>query len=397
MAGECHCQKDQSAAKTEWVIGGNDMKWLKWIAAGLALLIVALFIGPLVYVQLTVPKAYRTAPAGSILGRNSRITELAVIENAEKQGRRLAVVTRPIIYTDDGGEGGTGRFLIVSRGYKTDFASLPAAARLFFSPFGRYAEAAIVHDWLYAIGEPGKKREADIIFLRAMLHDGVSPVVARYFYTAVRLGTLRKGGGGYGRATEWTHGFYSSILEDDLPQACIIDPPKSAFMRTSDVISPGMPISKQVMNSYTPLIAAMLQGYDPAQAAWDEKLNSAACQDAIAPALRSLVETKFKPVLDRQKPDERAISADIIRFFLLQRPVVDTMQQKKISKPYLRAWLKSEYHLDIPDNFWCLDIRRQGILITEMTLRGQTDWPQIQCGLVGEKPAPKPAAAPDEN
>lgn len=85
----------------------------------------------------------------------------------------------------------------VPAGFETDFASIP---RLFWTfvghPAGQYAQAAVLHDWLYRT-KAAPRAEADRIFREAM---GVLEVPAwqRWaMWAAVRVG----GSGAYGRPT----------------------------------------------------------------------------------------------------------------------------------------------------------------------------------------------------
>lgn len=55
----------------------------------------------------------------------------------------------------------------VPAGYITDLASVPRILWSVFPPHGRYAKAAIIHDWLYD-NALRTKAEADRIFLDAM-------------------------------------------------------------------------------------------------------------------------------------------------------------------------------------------------------------------------------------
>lgn len=91
----------------------------------------------------------------------------------------------------------------VPRGYVTDFGSIPQVAQVIslanIRPLGAHAWAALLHDWLYAIGEPGMREIADACFRDRMGIDGVPSVRRSIMYSAVRLG----GGGGYNRAKEW--------------------------------------------------------------------------------------------------------------------------------------------------------------------------------------------------
>jgi hypothetical protein len=68
-----------------------------------------------------------------------------------------------------------------------------------FNPIGDNAEAAVVHDWLYAVGEPGQREQADAIFLYALNQAGVAPLQSKLMYEAVRAG----GASAYGAPSEW--------------------------------------------------------------------------------------------------------------------------------------------------------------------------------------------------
>jgi len=88
--------------------------------------------------------------------------------------------------------------------FRTDFASIPSWARAIFPPFGRHAKAAVLHDWLYAIGEPGRKDIADRVFKHAMTELSVPAWRIFVMYWAVRLG----GGKGYASAAkDWQSSF----------------------------------------------------------------------------------------------------------------------------------------------------------------------------------------------
>lgn len=118
-----------------------------------------------------------------------------VLFNQTKAGRKLFTLDAEFPYCDVE----TGKVIVVPRWYVTDFASVPWYGQGFIDPQGPTARAAIVHDWLYAVGEPGKREEADAIFHRAMLRYGVSPFHANIAYQAVRAG----GEKGYGLPGDW--------------------------------------------------------------------------------------------------------------------------------------------------------------------------------------------------
>lgn len=99
----------------------------------------------------------------------------------------------------------SGELIIVPAGYVTDFASVPSVASLVVERYGESIEAAIVHDWLYAVGEPDRRDWADAIFRFALGEQGVGMAERNVAHSGVRVG----GGAAYGRAEEWTSRFYA--------------------------------------------------------------------------------------------------------------------------------------------------------------------------------------------
>lgn len=87
--------------------------------------------------------------------------------------------------------------------YVTDFASIPwlatVASGTDLQALGRWAPAALGHDWFYAVGEPGSRWMADEFFRWRMKIDGVPGYQRDVLYRAVRIG----GGGGFKRAPSW--------------------------------------------------------------------------------------------------------------------------------------------------------------------------------------------------
>ena len=84
----------------------------------------------------------------------------------------------------------TCEVIVVPEGFLTDFASIPGLARALFNP-ADYAEASLVHDWLYAAGatgdEPARKKADDIF--RAMLKESAfSGWKVSAIYRSVRMG-----------------------------------------------------------------------------------------------------------------------------------------------------------------------------------------------------------------
>lgn len=91
----------------------------------------------------------------------------------------------------------------VPEGYVTDFASIPILASYLsgmrLQPLGRWAWAAVLHDWGYAIGQPGYRPVIDDMLRERMDIDGVGGFARTIIYRAVRIG----GQGGYDEAAKY--------------------------------------------------------------------------------------------------------------------------------------------------------------------------------------------------
>jgi hypothetical protein len=131
-------------------------------------------------------RAYVVEPGG---------VELRLVRDVRRDGRRVAILTRDLFYCFPP----TNELFIVPAFFESDFASIPQQGRPWINPFGDHAEAAIVHDWLYAVGEPGQRRHADEIFRYAMREQGVSLIARNLMYQAVHHGGERS----YGAPAEW--------------------------------------------------------------------------------------------------------------------------------------------------------------------------------------------------
>jgi hypothetical protein len=82
------------------------------------------------------------------------------------------------------GDLGMGDVVDVQIGFMTDFASIPRCLWLFLPRWGKYGNAAVIHDWLYWSQERSRT-EADTIMFEAMGILGV-PAWQRYpIYWAV--------------------------------------------------------------------------------------------------------------------------------------------------------------------------------------------------------------------
>ena len=98
-------------------------------------------------------------------------------------------MAEPLVYEDNRGD-----TIAVQRGFRTDIASIPWAARPLIGPkAGKYAKPAVDHDWLYqhpedGVEEPRTKRQVDQIFLEAMKDVGITWWRRSVMYFAVKFG-----------------------------------------------------------------------------------------------------------------------------------------------------------------------------------------------------------------
>lgn len=86
----------------------------------------------------------------------------------------------------DVGAAGSDDQINVPVGFQTDFASIPRPFWAILPKWGKYGNAAVIHDWLYwSQGRP--RRAADGVLLKAMGVLGVGAVVRYVIYGAVFL------------------------------------------------------------------------------------------------------------------------------------------------------------------------------------------------------------------
>jgi len=81
-----------------------------------------------------------------------------------------------------------GYLIRVPKSFITDGASVPKSLQWLYNPYGKYINAAVVHDYMYSIyNNTGINRTlADKIFKHIMQETGVDNRTVRRFYTAVR-------------------------------------------------------------------------------------------------------------------------------------------------------------------------------------------------------------------
>jgi hypothetical protein len=80
----------------------------------------------------------------------------------------------------------SGEKIKVQKGFTTDFASVPRAFWSIFPPHGKYAKAAVIHDWMYKNAYKNKEF-ADKTFYEAMLVLGVNKKTAWIMYNFVKI------------------------------------------------------------------------------------------------------------------------------------------------------------------------------------------------------------------
>jgi len=97
-------------------------------------------------------------------------------------------LTHPLHWTDPQEEW----VIEVPAGFRTDFASVPRGAWNIFPPTGKYAPAAVLHDWLYwtaMVGEiPISRGYADGVLRRASEECGVNRFSRMMLWLGVRAG-----------------------------------------------------------------------------------------------------------------------------------------------------------------------------------------------------------------
>ena len=101
---------------------------------------------------------------------------------------RVCILNRSLHYKSDT----TGKIVVVPRGFVSDGASVPRAMWSIYPPFGRYLEAAVVHDYYCVLGHRGESPICSVmaakVFDEAMKVCGVGKFRRFKMYWAVRLG-----------------------------------------------------------------------------------------------------------------------------------------------------------------------------------------------------------------
>ena len=88
-------------------------------------------------------------------------------------------------FSYDIGSEGSGKSVIVPVAFTTDFASIPRVFWAVYPKWGKYGNAAVVHDYLYW-EQIYSRKETDDIFLEGMEVLGVSSFDRKTIYNIVR-------------------------------------------------------------------------------------------------------------------------------------------------------------------------------------------------------------------
>ena len=109
----------------------------------------------------------------------SRFTSILLVSPLA-DGKTWALM-REFGYIEDSGDQITAPV-----GFETDFASIPRIFWPFLPKWGKYGNAAVIHDWLYW-EQKRPRAAADAVLLEGMVVLGVNALVRYLIYGAVRL------------------------------------------------------------------------------------------------------------------------------------------------------------------------------------------------------------------
>lgn len=130
--------------------------------------------------------------------RQLTATELDTVQAAKRFFKESAWdewrTTRPLRFD------GPNEAFEIDTNFATDLVSVPGAVAWFVPRAGRYARAAVLHDylWRYPDRTGCDRRQADYRFRRQMQRDGVSLLRRWIIWSAVRLSAIVQGKGGSG-------------------------------------------------------------------------------------------------------------------------------------------------------------------------------------------------------
>ncbi len=89
-------------------------------------------------------------------------------------------------FSYDIGYEGSGEFITIPLGFVTDFASIPRFFWNIFPKWGKYGNAAVVHDYLYW-DQFFSREKTDKIFLEGMEILDVKKITRNVIYKSVRI------------------------------------------------------------------------------------------------------------------------------------------------------------------------------------------------------------------
>lgn len=98
---------------------------------------------------------------------------------------RTWVLREPFSY--NAGSGANPDRIVVPERFMTDFTSVPRPLWAVLPKWGRYGNAAVIHDFLYAVQDRAR-HEADRVFLEAMTVLKVRWLTRTVLYVGVRVG-----------------------------------------------------------------------------------------------------------------------------------------------------------------------------------------------------------------
>ena len=105
----------------------------------------------------------------------------------DRKFQRVVTLEKSLYYESDI----LGEIVFVPRGFVSDGASVPRALWAIYPPFGKYLEAAVLHDWYCVLGKkdesPIDYKVAAAVFREAMEVCGVNSWKRFKMYWAVRL------------------------------------------------------------------------------------------------------------------------------------------------------------------------------------------------------------------
>ncbi|TLD84099.1 DUF1353 domain-containing protein [Helicobacter sp. MIT 11-5569] len=87
------------------------------------------------------------------------------------------------------------RYVVVPKGFNTDFGSVPQLFQSLVSPVGNATKAYVVHDFLCVLSADKRlsRKEADEIFKAALKQVKINAFLSSVLYGAVRLYAIIRG------------------------------------------------------------------------------------------------------------------------------------------------------------------------------------------------------------